>query len=322
MSTSAEGIDVSAFQLDLTIHDLAGLQFAFTKATDGPTETDPNFTHNWAAIKQAGAHRGTYHELQAGAAGQQAQHFLATVQAQGLEAGDMLAVVASDYPGVTDAEVLTFCEVVRQATHGHNPVLCYTDLSVGGGLWLTSGAGFPLWVAWPSPVAPTLPLANWKRWTCWQWGTRLVPGLGHVDANGYNGTPAEMDAWIASFKPKPKPPPKPPAKASLLQGDDTMLLIPAGFTETIAVPVPGGVAQPAAAWGVPFVVRLSSASPASFEIAFGHADPAKWQPVTIDYARSPQGVKLPLDDTGAPVTVLKLRPQAGGNPAPVTVDFG
>src|SRR6185437_111676 len=137
MVTSAQGIDVSAFQVDLTVHDLSGLAFAFTKATDGTAFTDPNFTHNWAAIKAAGLHRGAYHELQAGSGSAQAARFLAVVQAGGLKPGDMLAVVASDYPGVTDAEVLTFCADVKAATNGHNPVLVYTDLSIGAGLGMT-----------------------------------------------------------------------------------------------------------------------------------------------------------------------------------------
>lgn len=315
MSLSAEGIDVSAFQLDLTVHELAGLDFAFTKATDGLTITDPNFANNWAVIKLAGLHRGAYHELQAGFGAQQASRFLLAVQGHGLDAGDMLAVVASDYTGVTDSEVLAFCEVVHAATGGRNPVLVYTDLSVGARLTATSAAGFPLWVAWPSPVAPPMPLARWREWVLWQWGTRLVPGLGHVDANGYNGTPAEMGAWIAAFKPKPRPPK--PAHLTL-SGDDAMFTIPPGG-ETIALTVPKAVVLSDGTWVPPAVLRLSCSSPAQFQMALGTAEPARWVPVAVDYQRSPQEFAI-VDATGLPYPVVKLQ-RTDRNPAPVTGDF-
>lgn len=205
VATSAQGIDVSAFQIDLTVHDLTGLHFALTKASDGPRLTDPHFAHNWPVIAQAGLHRGTYHELQStksGTATQQADHFLDVVSGGVVKPGDMLAVVASDYAGVTDAEVKAFCDHVHAVTAGRNPVLVYTDLDVSRRLTQTSAAGYPLWVAWPSQVAPgpsQWAPAKWKTWTLWQWGTRHVPGLGVVDADAFNGTPAQMDAWIATY---------------------------------------------------------------------------------------------------------------------------
>jgi lysozyme len=318
MVTSAQGIDVSSYQLDLSVHDLSGLTYAFTKATDGLSVTDPHLASNWAMIKHAGLHRGAYHELQAGWPAQQAVHFLAAVQAQGLEPGDMLAVVASDYPGVTDDDVLIWCEAVKGATHGLNPVLAYTDLSVGASLTRTSGAGYPAWVAWPSPVAPPMPLARWHTWALWQWGTRDVPGLGPVDADAFNGTRAQMDAWIAAFKPKPpKPPPPPRPVVVTVQGDD-MFILPAG-SETIALPVPLGVPLPGGAWGEPSVLRLSCSSPAVFQVALGNAEPAAWHPVSIDYTRSPQEIPI-LDAAGDPYPVVKLQ-RTDTNPAPVTGDF-
>jgi GH25 family lysozyme M1 (1,4-beta-N-acetylmuramidase) len=319
MAASAEGIDVSAYQLDLTVHDLSGLSFAFTKATDGIAATDPNFAHDWATIKLAGLHRGTYHELQAGPPAGQASHFLAAVQAQGLEPGDMLAVVASDYPGVSDDDVLIFCEAVRAATAGLNPVLPYTDLSVGAALARTSAAFSSLWVAWPSPVAPPMPLAGWRKWLIWQWGTRLVPGLGHVDANGYNGTPADMSAWIASFKPKPPPPPPPPPGTAAIpfSGDD-MFILPPG-AETIDLTVPLAVVQADGTWGPPSELRLSCSSPAQFMVALGTAEPSAWQPFNIDHQRSPQPFPI-TDPAGLPYGVVKLQ-RTDKNLAPVTGDF-
>ena len=199
MGTSAQGKDFSSYQAPVTSPDLDGLAFSFTKATEGPADTDPHFTANWATIKAKGIHRGAYHELwSAGSApvASQAAHFLAVVKAAGLERGDMLAVVASDYAGVTDAEVRAFCDIVAAASPGC-PVLVYSDLSTLPAL--TSCTGYPLWVAWPSDTAPES-VAPWDRWTLWQWGSP-----GGVDHDAYNGDEAELTAWLGTAAPVPAP---------------------------------------------------------------------------------------------------------------------
>lgn len=197
MTDSAQGIDVSSYQPRLAAADLAGLDFCFAKATDGAYGSDPNFAANWDVIKAAGRFRGAYHELRADAVAEQAAHFLAVVRAAGLEPGDMLAVSVSDYSGVTDADAKGFLDAVKAATGGRNPVICYTDLSVAAGLG--SCAGYPLWIAWPSQTAPAS-VAPWSSWRLWQWDET---GL---DQDAYNGTAAEMAAWIATYS-KPSPPP-------------------------------------------------------------------------------------------------------------------
>lgn len=202
--TSAQGIDVSSYQDTLTAAALEGLDFAFAKATEGTGGTDGNFAGNWAAIRAAGRHRGAYHELRPGMPEAQAAHFLATVRAQGLNAGDMLAVVASDYPA-SDSDVKAFAGTVRVSTGGRNPVLVYTDLSAARSL--TSCTGCDLWIAWPSDTAPP-DVSPWKTWRLWQW--RLT-GL---DRDAYNGTAAEMTAWLAGF---PRPAPAPDWTETLVQ---------------------------------------------------------------------------------------------------------
>jgi GH25 family lysozyme M1 (1,4-beta-N-acetylmuramidase) len=200
MGTSAQGKDFSSYQAPVTSADLDGLAFSFTKATEGPGVTDPHFTANWATIKAKGIHRGAYHELwSAGSApvASQAAHFLATVKAAGLERGDMLAVVASDYGGVTGAEVKAWCDIVAAACPGCK-VLVYSDLSTLAAL--TSCTGYPLWAAWPSGTAPES-VAPWDRWTFWQWGSP-----GGVDCDAFNGTPEELTAWLGSVAaPAPAP---------------------------------------------------------------------------------------------------------------------
>jgi GH25 family lysozyme M1 (1,4-beta-N-acetylmuramidase) len=199
MTQSAQGIDVSHVQQPLTPTALKGFAFAFAKATDGPELTDPDFAGNWSAIKQAGIYRGAYHELWSpgsSPAQTQAAHFLEVVRSGGLEPGDMLAVVASDYTGVTGEEVLAFCEAVRAGAGPHCPVLVYSDLSVLPSLGPCTG--YPLWVTWPSATAPTS-VAPWSTWTLWQWGTP-----GNIDRDSFNGTAADMDAWLKTYTNPPE----------------------------------------------------------------------------------------------------------------------
>jgi GH25 family lysozyme M1 (1,4-beta-N-acetylmuramidase) len=194
MTETAQGIDVSRAQPPLTPTDLNGFAFAFAKATDGPELTDPDFAGNWSVIKQAEIYRGAYHELwspESSPAGAQAAHFLDVVRSGGLEPGDMLAVVASDYSGVTGGEVLAFCEAVQAGAGPQCPVLVYSDLSVLPSLGQCTG--YPLWVTWPSGTAPAS-VEPWSTWTLWQWGT-----VSNTDQDAFNGTAADMDAWIKTY---------------------------------------------------------------------------------------------------------------------------
>lgn len=211
MTDSAQGVDTSAFQGVVDWPSLAaGKAFAFVKATDGGNgETDAQFRASWSAVKSAGLHRGAYHELAGGgtaAAGAQAAQFLAVVRAA-LEPGDMLAVVASDYSGVTGPEVLAWCDAVRAAAGPQCPVIVYTDLSDLSRL--ADCTAYELWIAHPSGTAPAS-VAPWETWRLWQWGQ-----AGGVDQDAYNGTAAELDAWIATYAAAP-PQPAPTWEDTLL----------------------------------------------------------------------------------------------------------
>ena len=193
MTTSAQGKDFSAYQPPITAADVAGLDFCFTKATNGTEGTDPTFENNWGVIRAAGIICGAYHELTPGDPAGQAQHFLATVRAQGLQPGHMLAVSVSDYPD-SAGEALAFLSAVKLSTQGRNPSICYTDLSVARGLG--NCTGYPLWIAWPATDAPAS-VDPWDRWTIWQW--RMTG----QDQDSFNGTPQEMAD--SERRPHPEP---------------------------------------------------------------------------------------------------------------------
>lgn len=207
MTASAQGKDFSAYQAPITEQDLAGLDFAFTKATEGITAVDPHFAANWAVLGASGLHRGAYHEYHPSQDPlAQAEHLVTTVKSCGLRAGDMLALVASDYPGLSDASFRAALDWTAALAGPACPVLAYTDLSVARTLVATSAA-CDLWVAWPSPAAPgpgQWAPARWQTWRFWQWGQP-----GGVDHNAYNGTRADLDTWIAGYTQHRTIPPPP-----------------------------------------------------------------------------------------------------------------
>lgn len=205
MTASAIGADVSLYQHPITVTQIrkAGLSFAFAKATNGAGGTDPNFAANWQAIGKSGIHRGAYHELTPGDGAAQARHFMAVVAARGINHGDMLALVASDYD-VAGTEAKAFLDEVKALAGPHCPVLLYSDPAYLPRF--TSCTGYPLWLAAYRSKSPDS-VAPWGKWTFWQW--QAGGGADGGDTDSFNGTKADLDAWIGTYtQPPAKPAPK------------------------------------------------------------------------------------------------------------------
>jgi lysozyme len=196
---SAQGVDVSSYQMPLDPGVLKGMSFAWAKATNGLSGTDPNFPPNWGAIKAAKVHRGAYHELTPDNPASQALAFMGAVRGQGLVDGDMLACVASDYT-VTGAQARGFLDAVRSMAGPRHPVLLYSDLSRLDALGQC--AGYPLWVAAYAGSAPAS-VAPWGSWAFWQW--QAGGGADGGDRDAFNGTAAAFDAWNDYYLPSPAP---------------------------------------------------------------------------------------------------------------------
>jgi len=188
---NAQGIDVSHYQGTVNWPGVrqAGIEFAFAKATDGLTWTDPQFAVNWPEMKAAAILRGAYHFFEpADDAAEQAHFFLQTVQ---LAAGDLPPALDVEKAGSSGAAlwegVETWLQTVAAAT-GQQPFL-YVDPTFAGEYQAPASlAAYPLWIADYDVAQPALP-AGWSRWLIWQHTqSGTVPGVnGTVDLDLLDG---------------------------------------------------------------------------------------------------------------------------------------
>jgi lysozyme len=170
-----KGIDVSSYEgtVDWNAWKRKGLAFAVAKATEGRTIRDSKFARNWSELRRIGLVRGAYHFAHPGNdANAEADFFLSTVRARGLEAGDLLVLDLERTDGKSAAHVSswarTWCSRVAKAI-GCDPIL-YTFLSFAQEGNCAGLGGHPLWIADPSRTAgrPRVP-APWKHWLLHQY---------------------------------------------------------------------------------------------------------------------------------------------------------
>jgi lysozyme len=200
----AEGIDVSGYQQTVNWASVkqAGKSFAFIKATEGTTLVDRAFGDHWTKAKTAGLLRGAYHFLRPEHdAVAQAQFFLA-----------QLANDAGEMPPVLDVEVTDRISLAQIAS-SVSAWIDYVGANLGRALIYTSpgfwnllpgipgvGTRADLWIAsWSA--RPPARVNGWPTWTFWQYTAKAtvagIPGSADMDADRYNGTLEELQAYCA-----------------------------------------------------------------------------------------------------------------------------
>jgi GH25 family lysozyme M1 (1,4-beta-N-acetylmuramidase) len=191
---AVQGIDVASYQglPNWTNVKNSGKTFAFTKATEGTTYTNPDFATNWARMKSAGLIRGAYHfghpSVDPVA---QANYFCNVVQPTHGDLQMMLDIEVTDgrTPSQVRSWIVAFINQIVARTG--RPGIIYTGFyfwrdSAGNG----SNLNCPLWLAaYVSNPAPYVPAA-WSTWSFWQYtDAGSVPGVsGNVDRDAFNGT--------------------------------------------------------------------------------------------------------------------------------------
>ena len=202
MAGNALGIDVSNFAGQFDWAATSGLSFGICRASQGlgaagTNSPDPFLAWNWPRIKAKGLARGAYHFLDPGLSGAaQASYFVEQVSKVGLETADMLWLdneTAGSSPAAVAACARDFmARLVSLRPHNPCGVYSFFDFITSGNC---AGLGsYPLWLAIFQSATPSAP-APWKAWKFWQSG-----GTSSHDNDVFNGTPAELTAWISSFQ--------------------------------------------------------------------------------------------------------------------------
>ncbi len=193
------GIDVSKYQSMIAWEEVKAMrvrdvqmQFAFIKATQNTSGTDPHFKRNWKKAKENGLIRGAYHFFIASGDGEeQAEHFIKKVE---LERGDMPPVLDIEQlngvrPEKLREEAKKWLDIV-EAHYGVKPII-YTNVD-----FYTRNLGdafdaYPLWAAhYFSPGKPRIG----RSWLFWQHSDQgQVNGIiGKVDFNVFNGNDYDL----------------------------------------------------------------------------------------------------------------------------------
>jgi GH25 family lysozyme M1 (1,4-beta-N-acetylmuramidase) len=222
--TDLRGIDVSNWQGAINWPKVAarGVRFAFLKASQGTTYTDPTYTTNRPAARTAGVRVGAYHfavpggSTRAGIAANataQADYFIAAARPAATDLRPVLDIERTG--GLTPTQLVRWTNafVSRVAALVHARPIVYTSPS----FWQTelgdsqsTAAIADLWIAhWTTAASPWVPAANWsgRGWAFWQYSSSgSVNGIsGRVDLDRLHGT--TLTPYLVGSPPQNTAPP-------------------------------------------------------------------------------------------------------------------
>ncbi|AHH95630.1 lysozyme [Kutzneria viridogrisea] len=193
------GLDVSHYQGNVDWSSVAakGAKFAYVKATEGTTYTDPTFAHQYNGSYNAGLIRGAYHfarpNASSGAA--QADYFVAHGGGWSRDGKTLPPMLDIEYApsgdtcyGLSQASmrswIQSFVNEVKAKTSRYATIYTTTNWwTQCTGNWSGLGSTNPLFIARYASSVGTLP-AGWGFWTIWQYADKgTFPG----DQDYFNG---------------------------------------------------------------------------------------------------------------------------------------
>jgi lysozyme len=223
-SSTPDGPDVASYQhphgarIDWQRAADSGTAFAFVKATEGTSYTNPYFADDYAGAKAAGLVRSAYHfarpkgDLQT--ARDQASFFVKTAGTAS-ERGDLPLTLDLEVSGGLSPSSLiawTHAFVDEVTTLTSRPPILYTypyfwqhDMAN-----TKDFAELPLWLASYRNGGPKQPLpGGWSTWTFWQYTAngRIAGISGAVDRSKFAGTQGDLAALADPTPPTPTPSP-------------------------------------------------------------------------------------------------------------------
>ncbi|MFN8630149.1 MAG: glycoside hydrolase family 25 protein [Chloroflexota bacterium] len=186
----------------------AGYKFAYLKATEGGTYTDPTYATNRANANANGLVIGAYDFAQpstkAGQAEAEADLFIKVAQPK---SGDLTPVLDFETTnGLTAAQLTDWAKRWMYRVYQKTGVRAAIYVSpsfwsskVGNTTWFAANGFRTLWIAhWTSATSPTVPASNWggNNWSFWQWtSSGTVPGIsGRVDLDRFHY--ARLDPFL------------------------------------------------------------------------------------------------------------------------------
>jgi GH25 family lysozyme M1 (1,4-beta-N-acetylmuramidase) len=203
--TSPRGVDVSSHQHPgsnginwSTVH-AGGESFAFIKATEGTTYTNPYFGADWAGAAAAGMARGAYHyarpSTSPSSAVHQANHFVSVTGPMHVSGALPPVLDLEESGGLSPTQLIawtqTWLDTVQRATGRKAVIYTYPNF------WQTAMgntgrfADYPLWIARYTATTDPQLIGGWSNWAFWQYGVESggcvsgVPGPTDVDfSNG------------------------------------------------------------------------------------------------------------------------------------------
>lgn len=199
-ASQTEGVDVSSYQGNVAWSTLwsSGVKWAYTKATEGTSYTNPYFSSQYTGARGVGMIRGAYHFAtpDSGTGAAQADYFVnhgGGWSADGITLPGVLDIEWNPYGDdcydKTPSQMVTWIRnfLNRYKSRTGRAAVIYTATS----WWKTctdnySGFGKtnPLWVARYASAPGTLP-AGWSAYTMWQY-TSTGKTVG--DHNKFNGS--------------------------------------------------------------------------------------------------------------------------------------
>jgi GH25 family lysozyme M1 (1,4-beta-N-acetylmuramidase) len=224
--TQLDGPDVARYQhphgaaIDWRRVADNGVAFAFVKATESTSYTNPYFADDYAAAQRAGLVRSAYHYARPKSdlktARDQADYFVRTAGRADQE-GDLPLTLDIEQSGGLSAKALVawthaFVDEVTALTS--RPVIIYTypyfwQHAMGN---TKDFAQLPLWIATYNNAGPKQPLpGGWSSWTFWQYTARgRLPGIAAaVDRSKFAGSYDDLRALADPTPDPPTPSPSP-----------------------------------------------------------------------------------------------------------------
>ena len=202
-----KGVDVSSYQGEIDWQTLSeqGICFAFIKATEGSSFTDPYFVRNFTQAQMTQLKVGAYHFFSYDSAGKtQAENFIAAVEPfEGMLPPVIDLEFYGNYytspPARADVEPQLKAMLQHLERHyGQRPVIYATERSYR--LYLAGDyANYDIWLR---DVRGVPRLSDGRAWTFWQCSDRAqLDGYSgkerFIDMNVFFGDAAVFAAWCA-----------------------------------------------------------------------------------------------------------------------------